>query len=118
MAPLTFADTIEAYLRANDRDKEGKLIPVSVGQTVTTDSFARYLESGHNKKKFGFQIPDTKSVAALLEFATNADRFGLPAGQAVWGESLQKWVRIAPDPPLGERCGSGQRTHLTVVQSV
>ena len=41
-APATFADTIEAYLKANDRDKDGKKIPVTVGQTVVTDSFARY----------------------------------------------------------------------------
>ena len=89
-APSTFADTIEAYLRANDRDKDGKKIPVSVGQTVITDSFARYLEHGHTKKKFGFVIPDDKSVQALLKFNMACDRFGLPMGQAVWGEATQK----------------------------
>ena len=113
--PGTFADTIEAYLRANDRDKEGKLIPVSVGRTVTTDSFARYLESGHTKKKFGFDISDTtssKCVDALLEFATMADRFCLPAGQAVWGEALQKWVRVAADPPLSLSVLAQDKEHI------
>ena len=99
-APATFADTIEAYLKANDRDKDGKKIPVTVGQTVVTDSFARYLEQGHNKKKFGFDIPNDKSVQALLDFNMAADRFNLPAEQAVWGEPTQKWVRIPADPAL------------------
>ena len=108
VAPDSFADTIEAYLRA----KEGKTISVSIGQTVPSDSFARYLESGHNKKKFGFQIPDSKSVAALLEFATNANRFGLPAGQAVWGEPLQKWVRVTADPPLSASILAQEKKHI------
>ena len=58
------------------------------------------MEQGHNKKKFGFDIPDDKGVQALLEFNMACDRFGLPMGQAVWSEAMQKWVRIVSVPAL------------------
>ena len=39
-----FADVIDAYLRINDKDKDGKPIPYTVGLSVTTDSFSNFME--------------------------------------------------------------------------
>ena len=39
-----FADVIEAFFRINDKEKDGKPIPCSVGMSVTTDSFSNFME--------------------------------------------------------------------------
>ena len=44
-----FPDVIEAYLRVNDKEKDGKPIPCSAGMSVTTDSFANFMEERASK---------------------------------------------------------------------
>ena len=80
---------------------------------MTNDSFARWVDSTScNKKKFNFKIPDIGGVEAMIEFDMTADRFGLPAGQAVWSEPLKKWVRVAPDPPLSAAVVLKDKEHV------
>ena len=43
------ADVIDAYLRINDKDRDGKPIPYTVGLSVTTDSFADFMEEKRAK---------------------------------------------------------------------
>ena len=95
-----FADVIDAYLRINDKNREGKPIPVTAGLSVTTDSFADFMDEKRPKAFWKLWIPDTGSKAFLLAFGTVADRFGLPASEMFWDETLGKMVRVPSDPPL------------------
>ena len=79
-----FADVIDAYLRINDKDKDGKPIPYTVGLSVTTDSFSNFMEEKRPRSYWKLWIPDTGSKSFLLAFAILADRFDLPASEMFW----------------------------------
>ena len=60
-----FADVIEAFLRINDKEKDGKPILCSVGMSVTTDSFSN-LWRKDGRGRTGAYISQTKEVQASL----------------------------------------------------
>ena len=69
---FTFADHLEWYLRANDRDKKGKAIILSVGSTATTDSFPRSMEGGVTRTSLGLAIKDGNGLTFLQKFEVDA----------------------------------------------
>ena len=80
-----FADVIEAYLRINDRDKDGKPIPYTVGLSVTTDSFSNFMEEKRSRAYWKLWIPDTGSKGFLLAFNILAKPFQSPRERDVLG---------------------------------
>ena len=78
-----FADVIEAFLRINDKEKDGKPIPCSVGMSVTTDSFSNFMEEKRHKSYWKLSIPDLGGTSFLTAFEKLADRFQLPASEMV-----------------------------------
>ena len=107
-----FADVIEAFLRINDKEKDGKPIPCSVGMSVTTDSFSIFMEEKRPKAYWKLGIPDVGGIGFLTAFEKLADRFGLPASEMVWDEAQNKWVRLESGPPLSAEVAAREKDHI------
>ena len=87
-APSTFADTIEAYLKANDRDKDGKKkspsLPARLSSpTVSPDIWSRAIP----KRNLGSISPTTRAF------------------RRYWSLT---WLAIASASRWGKRCGVKQ----------
>ena len=109
-----FGDILEAYLKAQERDKFGKPIYQSKGTTVLTDTFRRWMDTGVTKKSLALTNEVGNGVAAQKEFKEVADRYGLLKAERQWSEELAKFVRVPTHPPFDEaKVAQEKKDHRT-----
>ena len=98
----TFGDILEAYLKAQERDKLGKAIHQSKGTTALTGTFRRWVDSGVTKKGLGLTNDVGNGVFAEKAFKEVADRYELLKSERQWNEEQKQFVRVPTDPSADE----------------